>query len=169
MTTDSRPRSSAPASIHVVRARKLLLGGLAGGVVASVAAVVGLGLLYGRPGVMAALLAAAMVLFFYTVGQLVMVMFADAGARTLMAVSMASYTMRIALLGLVLLAYNKNRDAWPALEPIAVFIATIVVVVGWLAAELLVFARLRITVYDEPAETRPEHDSSHPVSDGDVR
>lgn len=160
MTTDSAARASAP-SVHVVRARKLLLGGLAGGVVASVAAVLGLGLLYGRPGLVAALLAAAMVLFFYTVGQFVMVMFADAGARTLMAVSMGSYTMRVAVLGLVLLAYNQNKQAWPALEPMAVFIATIVVVVGWLAAEILVFTRLRISVFDELAESPGEHDASH--------
>ncbi len=165
MMTDSNARSATP-SVHVVRARKLLLGGLAGGVVATVAAILGLGLLYGRPGLIAALLAAAMVLFFYTVGQWVMVMFADAGARTLMAVSMASYTMRVAVLGLVLLAYNQNSDAWPALEPKAVFIATIVVVVGWLAAEILVFTRLRISVYDEPTETTREHDSSHPTSRG---
>lgn len=165
MMTDSSARDTS-TSIHVVRARKLLLGGLAGGVVATVAAVLGLSLLYGRPGLIAALLAAAMVLFFYTVGQLVMVMFADAGARTLMAVSMASYTMRVAVLGLVLLAYNQNRQAWPALEPKAVFIATIVVVLGWLAAEILVFTRLRISVFDEPAETTREHDSSHPSSPG---
>ena len=35
-----------------------------------------------------------MVLFFYGVGQYVMVLFADAGARTLLTVSLCSYTAR---------------------------------------------------------------------------
>ena len=36
-----------------------------------------------------------MVLFFYGVGQYVMVLFADAGARTLLTVSLCSYTARV--------------------------------------------------------------------------
>jgi CHASE2 domain-containing sensor protein len=89
-----------------------------------------------------------MVLFFYAAGQLVMVMFADAGARTLLAVSMASYTTRVALLGLVLLLYSNNRGAWPELVPMAIFLTTMAVVVGWLVVEVLVFSRLRIGHYD---------------------
>ncbi len=76
MTVDSRSELSVPApgpSVHVVRARKLLLGGLIGGVGASVISVVILTLVYGRSGLVSSLLAAGMVLFFYGVGQLVMV------------------------------------------------------------------------------------------------
>jgi hypothetical protein len=78
----------------------------------------------------------------------VMVLFADAGARTLMAVSMASYTGRVVILGLVLLSYFNNRSSWPSLIPLAVFVTTIVVVAGWLLVEVLVFSRLRIGAYD---------------------
>jgi len=81
-----------------------------------------------------------------------MVRFADAGARTLMVVSMASYTGRVVALGLLLLAYAKNRDDWPSLLPMAVFVSTIAVVAGWLAVEVYVFSRLRIDVYDTPYE-----------------
>jgi hypothetical protein len=135
--------------VHVQRARKLLLGGLAGGTAAAIICLVICTLVYGVPGLVGALLAAVMVLFFYAAGQLVMVRFADAGARTLLAVSMASYTTRIVLLGLLLLIYQQQRDRWPSLEPMSIFITTIGVVAGWLLVEVLVFSRLRIGHYDQ--------------------
>ena len=109
---------------------------------------VGFTLGYGVPGLVSAALAAVMVLFFYGAGQYVMVLFADAGARTLLAVSMASYTTRVVLLGLVLLLYNQNRENWPSLIPMVIFVTTIAVVLGWLAVEIYVFSRLRIGHYD---------------------
>lgn len=150
-TVRRRERGSGP-SIHVVRARKLLFAGLAGGVVATIVCLVVFTLLYGVPGLLSAALAAAMVLFFYLVGQLVMVMFADAGARTLLVVSMTSYTARVVVLGLVLLFYARYAERWPSLEPMAIFFTTIGVVVGWLAVEIFVFNRLRITIYDTEYE-----------------
>jgi hypothetical protein len=151
-------RSSASRvgpSIHVVRARKLLLGGLVGGVGAALLSMVLFTILDGRRGLASAVLAAAMVLFFYGVGQLVMVAFADAGARTLLAVSMASYTGRVVVLGLVLLLYNKHSEAFPELWPMAIFITTIAVVAGWIAVEIWVFSRLRIGVYDTEYTSPP--------------
>lgn len=137
-------------SVHVVRARKLMLGGLGGGVGAGLLAVGGFAIADGAAGVVSALIAAGLVLFFYVVGQLVMVLFANAGAQTLLAVSLASYTGRVVVLGLVLLAYDQHTDAWPTLVPLAVFVTTIAVVAGWLAVEVAVFFRLRIDLYDTP-------------------
>jgi hypothetical protein len=152
MTVDSRSQHAAmPAdgpSIHVVRARKLLLGGAIGGVSASVLCMIGFTIGYGTSGLISAALASAMVLFFYGVGQYVMVLFADAGARTLLTVSMCSYTARVVLLGLVLVLYNSHREAWPTLIPMATFVTTIIVVAGWLVVEIFVFSRLRIGAYD---------------------
>jgi len=153
MTTESRQPetetiSVAGPSVHVRRARKLLLGGLVGGVSAAVLCLVVFALLDGSAGLASAALGAGTVLFFYAVGQLVMVFFADAGARTLLAVSMASYTTRVVLLGLLLLLYNQNADRWPQLVPMAVFVTTIAVVAGWLLVEVYVFSRLRIGHYD---------------------
>ena len=105
-----------------------------------------------------------MVLFFYGVGQLVMVRFADAGARTLLMVSMASYTGRVVVLGLVLLLYGKNREDWPALTPMVVFVTTIAVVAGWLAVEIYVFSRLRIGVYDTEYEVPVDTRGIRPVT-----
>ena len=139
---------TGPTSVHVERARKLLLGGAVGGVIATAICMVVMWLSYGRSGVVSALLAAAMVLFFYGVGQYVMVLFADAGARTLLIVSMTSYTARIVILGLVLLAYSRNAERWSILTPMAIFITTMAVVAGWLIVEVFVFSRLRIAAFD---------------------
>lgn len=149
MTTDASTTGTGTGpSVHVDRARKLLFGGLTGGVVATVCSLVGFGVAYGTRGLVSAGLAAAMVLFFYVGGQLVMVMFADAGARTLLMVSLMSYTARVVVLGLVLIAYGTNADAWPSLEPMAMFITTVAVVASWLVVEVVVFSRLRIGAYD---------------------
>src|SRR5215208_3780505 len=123
-----RSRADGP-SIHVIRARKLLVGGAIGGLAATLFCLIGFTLFYG-------------------VGQYVMVLFADAGARTLLAVSMCSYTARVVILGLILVLYNRYHDAWPTLTPMVIFITTIAVVAGWLIVEVYVFSRLRIGVYD---------------------
>jgi hypothetical protein len=153
MTVDSRPdheaaRPDGGPSIHVIRARKLLLGGAIGGVAAAAICLIGFTIAYGTTGLISAALAAAMVLFFYGVGQYVMVLFADAGARTLLLVSMCSYTARVVILGLVLLLYNNHHESWPTLRPMAIFVTTIIVVAGWLVVEVFVFSRLRIGAYD---------------------
>jgi hypothetical protein len=152
MTVDRAPersvsRSNGP-SIHVIRARKLLVGGAIGGLAAALVCLLGFWIAAGRSGLISAALAAAMVLFFYGVGQYVMVLFADAGARTLLTVSMCSYTARVVILGLILVLYNRYHDSWPALWPMAIFVTTIAVVAGWLVVEVFVFSRLRIGVYD---------------------
>ncbi|MFL6026509.1 MAG: hypothetical protein ACJ72K_06215 [Friedmanniella sp.] len=151
MTVDSRFERAAGAargsSIHVQRARKLLWGGAAGGLTATALSLLGFGLGYGTRGLVSAAVAAAMVLFFYGVGQYVMVLFADAGARTLLSVALCSYTARVVVLGLALLLYHKHAESWPLL-PTAVFLTTVAVVAGWLLVEVWVFSRLRIAAYD---------------------
>ena len=156
MTVESKPEHAAnPAdgpSIHVIRARKLLLGGAIGGVTTAILCMIGFAIGYGTTGLISAALASAMVLFFYGVGQYVMVLFADAGARTLLTVSLCSYTARVVSLGLVLVLYNAHREAWPMLIPMVIFVTTIIVVAGWLIVEIFVFSRLRIGVYDTEYE-----------------
>lgn len=159
MTTPRAERARSRPSVHVERARKLLFGGLLGGVVAAVASMIGFGLGMGLRGLASAALASVMVLFFYSVGQLVMVKFADAGARLLLSVALASYTGRVVVLGLVLLLYARFSDRFPVI-PMVVFLSTIAVVVGWLVVEVIVFSRLRINVYDtDESAGAPEHET----------
>jgi hypothetical protein len=153
MTVDSRAGAAADAaasgpSVHVQRARKLLVGGAVGGVAAALVCLVLFGVVHGASGVLSAAVAGLLVLLFYAVGQYVMVLFADAGARLLLSVALFSYTTRVLLLGLALLVYQRNADALPALDPLAVFLTTVGVVVGWLVAEVWVFTRLRVTAFD---------------------
>jgi hypothetical protein len=148
-------------SVHVQRARKLLYGGLTGGVAAGLIVMVIFTAIDGRWGLGSAGLGVGMVLFFYAIGQLVMVRFADAGARTLMAVSMTSYTGRVVVLGVILLIFSNHRDTWAAIDANAIFIATVAVVVGWLVVEVYVFRRLRISIYDsEYADRNPDSGAS---------
>ncbi|MBA8795549.1 hypothetical protein FHX74_003185 [Friedmanniella endophytica] len=149
MTTDTTPVRNQPGpSVHVVRARKLLVGGLIGGLVATVLALIIFTALDGVKGLLSAGLAAAMVLFFYVVGQLLIMLFANADAKTLLMVSMTSYTFRVIILGAILLTVSRHRTSWTAIEPMAVFLTTVLVVVGWLTSEVLTFRRLRISAYD---------------------
>lgn len=156
MTVDTAARARSARSVHVHRARQLLLAGLSGGLAATVVVLVVFGLLEGSRGVFSVLLAAAVVLFFYVLGQLVMVRFADADARLLMAVALASYTFRVLVLGVVLVAFDGRRDSLPGVHPPAVFWTICAVVVGWLVVEAVVFTRLRITVFDTPYEAPTE-------------
>lgn len=159
----ARSRTSGP-SVHVQRARKLLYGGLVGGVAAAVLSMIGFGVAYGLRGLGSAALASVMVLFFYSAGQLVMVRFADAGARLLLSVALASYTGRVVVLGLLLLVYARFGDRFPVI-PVVVFLSTVAVVVGWLVVEVIVFSRLRISAFDsndEPGDTAdaPAHEGA---------
>ncbi len=164
MTVDSRPEHAAQAasgpSVHVRRARKLLLGGAVGGVAATLACLLGFGMAYGSAGVVSAAVAAALVLLFYGLGQYVMVLFADAGARLLLSVALFSYTTRVLLLGLALLVYQRNADALSFLVPMAVFLTTVGVVVGWLVAEVWVFTRLRVGAFDTEYVSPPATDGA---------
>ena len=157
MTVDTpTPRAAKAAagpSVHVERARKLLVGGAVGGLSATLLCLVGFTLGYGSRGLLSAALAGAMVLFFYAAGQYVMIRFADAGARLLLSVALCSYTTRVLLLGLVLLAYQRNAGSWSALIPTVIFLTTVAVVVGWLVTEVWVFSRLRVGIYDTPYES----------------
>lgn len=144
----SATQPAEPPSIHVLRARKLLLGGFVGGGAAAVLSLLVGGLVHGTGGVLSAAVAATVVLFFYGLGQYVMVRSADAGARTLMAVSLVSYTTRVGILGLVLWVFDTYADRWPMMVPMVLFLTTVAVVVGWLAVEIWTFARLRIGAYD---------------------
>lgn len=167
MTTDSPVhRTRSGRSVHVQRALKLLYAGLIGGVAAAIASMIVFAALEGSRGLWSAGLGAAMVLFFYAAGQLVMVAFADATARQLMLVSMVSYTGRIVLLGALLMVINLNRENWTSIHAMAVFITAVAVVVGWLVVEVFVFGRLRIGIYDEPNDSSDDS-IEQPTDDAD--
>lgn len=139
----------ARVSPNARRARQLLTGGAIGGNLALVACVLGFGVAAGLPGAASAGVAGALVIAFFVIGQLVMVWLADADPRRVLLAALISYAGRVGALGALLALVLANRARFAGMDPTAVVITTIAVVVGWLAGEIRAFSRLRIPVFDE--------------------
>ncbi|GAB3704117.1 hypothetical protein GCM10028815_13900 [Mariniluteicoccus flavus] len=132
------------------------MAGLAGAHVAAITCVGVFLVSDGARGAASAALAAGMVIFFYTVGQLVQVRYADAPANELMRVAVASYIVRVTALGGLLALYFAFGSEQNRLLGVPVAATAIATVVAWLAAEAYAFRRLRIPNFDEPDQGAPE-------------
>lgn len=136
-------------SANARRARTLLRAGLLGGTVVAVVAVLAL-LLRGPDAGLSALVAAAVTLGFMGLGQWVQVRMADAPPVRMMAAWLISYLLRVGVPGVFLVVAVARPELLAGMDRLAVAGTTIAVVVGWLAAEIRAFTRLRIPVFDEP-------------------
>lgn len=145
-------RTPRRPSAAVRRARALLVGSAVGGHVAAVVCVVAFLAARGPAAGAWSALAAAVTLAFNAIGQGVQVAVADAPAKTVLVAALASYVLRVTVLGLLLQVVVMNAERFVALDPVAVVVSTIAVVVAWLGTEFWVYSRLRIPVYDEPGE-----------------
>lgn len=142
------------------RAQQLLLGGAAGGHLAALLVVSVFWGLGGPEAAVSAAVAAVVALVFNVIGHAVQVIVADADARVVLIAALASYTVRVTLLGLVLMLVLANSDRFSWLQPIAIIWGIVAVVFGWLVAEFWVYSRLRIPVFDPPEDQRPVRDSN---------
>ncbi len=111
--------------------------------------------LRGPVGGLCALIAALGTLAFMGLGQWVQVRMADAPPQRMMIAWFASYLLRVGVPGLILLTAAANPERLAGMDRIAVAVTTIAIVVGWLSAEIWVFSRLRIPVFDPPED--PSH------------
>ena len=139
-----------------MRARRLLAGGAVGGHAAMISCVLAFGIAGGVASAVSAALAGVLTIAFFTIGQGVQVLVADADPRTVLFASLVSYVARVGGLGALLAIALGNADRFQAMDTTAVAVTTIAVVLGWLAAEIRVFSRLRIPVFDEserPSDT----------------
>jgi hypothetical protein len=136
-----------------MRARRLLAGGAVGGHAALVSCVAAFAIAGGVPGAVSAALAGILTVAFFTIGQAVQVLVADADPRTVLFASLVSYIARVGGLGALLALALANADRFKAMNTTAVAVTTIAVVLGWLAAEIWVFSRLRLPVFDETERT----------------
>lgn len=129
-------------------ARRLLVGGLVGSHLAAIV-VVGIVLIVrGAPSAAVAAIAAVVVIAFYTIGHGVQVVLAESSPRLVLVASLTSYLLRVGVLGLLLVAAMRMPQLEPVLDRGALFAGAVVTLLGWLAAEITVFSRLRIPVYD---------------------
>ncbi|PFG16817.1 hypothetical protein ATK74_1370 [Propionicimonas paludicola] len=136
------------------RAARLLRAGLIGGHLALLASAVVFGVLHGFYGALWSVLSGLVTVLFFTIGQGIQVVVADADPKVVFAASMTSYVLRAAGLGLLLAAAQAANGRLVGLDPMAIAITAIAVVIGWLAVEIFVFTRLRIPSFDPPADPR---------------
>ncbi|MDO5534034.1 MAG: hypothetical protein Q4F65_05230 [Propionibacteriaceae bacterium] len=140
-----------PLSPDAQRARQLLLAGLAGGHAAALTAVGLLWALRGAEAGATGAIGAAATLAFYTIALAVQLAVADAAPKVVLFAWFASYVTRVSLLGVGLAAVLANAERWAWLDPVALFVATISTVGGWLGLELFTYSRMRVPVYDDPS------------------
>ncbi|MGL4832118.1 MAG: hypothetical protein ACRCWS_06060 [Propionibacteriaceae bacterium] len=130
-----------------MRAMYLLLGGLLGVHACAVPVLIACAWLRGKGGCVAALLALAVVIFCFGVGQAVQVGLAESAPPVVLAGSLASYAVRMGLLGLMLWAM-RNHAQQLHLHTRVFFFSVVVLTVGWFLGEVMTFMRLRFPVYD---------------------
>ena len=70
-------------------------------------------------------------------------------------VALSSYLLRVVLLGVVVLGVLGTPDGMSGVDRLAVVVATIVVVVGWVSGEVTAYHKLRIPVYDSVTTDPP--------------
>lgn len=145
------------ASVEAQRAQKLLVAGLVGGHAAAFTVVGLFWALAGTEAAASAAIAAAVTLAFYTIALAVQVVVANARPKTVLVASLASYISRVSVLGLLLALAVSQADRWSWLDPVALVVSTIAVVLGWLGFELHAFSKLRIPAYDLTRD--PPHSS----------
>lgn len=90
----------------------------------------------------------AVTIAFFTIGQAVQIWVADAPPKQVLFASLASYGLRVTLLGMALMVVLDQADRFAWLHSMGLVVTTFVVVFCWLVAEFRAFRRLRIPVFD---------------------
>ncbi len=139
------------------RAWRLLRGGLLGLLVAAVPTLALCWLLAGPAGLAAGAAAAGVVLAFFALGQALQLAVADASPRIALFVALASYALRVLLLG-VLLSAALSAPVRGGLPAGALLGSTLTATLGWITGEVIAFTRLRIPVFDSTQSAPPPRD-----------
>ncbi|MEZ5085536.1 MAG: hypothetical protein R2722_04545 [Tessaracoccus sp.] len=152
MTESSKPaivRKPARVTAATIRARQMMMGGVAGGHLAGFT-VIGLALaLGGTDALLTAALGFAAVVVFYAIGQALEVVASELDVMQGMALVLVSYAVRVVgiaaglwfLLGLEAVAH-RVEDGWLLLSVVGT-------VLGWVTGVVVVASRQRVPVYDE--------------------
>lgn len=137
------------------RAWRLLRGGLLGLLVAAVPAVLLCWALAGSAGLATGAGAAGVVLAFFALGQALQLVVADASPRVALVVALASYAVRVVLLG-ILLSASLGSPAPGGLHAGSLLGSALAATVGWITGEVVAFTRLRIPVFDSTHSGSPQ-------------
>lgn len=129
------------------RALRLLAAGTGGAVAAWGLAGLGFWLVVGPASLVAVGIAGLITIGFFVLGQLVQVALASAEPVVVMMASLVSYLFRVVAVALVA-AVIVDRLPWVDGRQLGVTI--LIVLAGWLAAEVFAFSRLRVPAFDPP-------------------
>lgn len=139
-----KPLSDSVAAAHVEDAYRVLLRrSLTVGAAVAVVCVVVAAIMTGVHGAFSALLGSAMVLLFFGARLLVMRRTARSNPQMVLVAALGIYTVKIVLLGVaMILLMGVSWIVGPALG-----LSVIGCAVGWLAAEMRAFVKLRVPVF----------------------
>lgn len=129
------------------RALRLLLAGLGGAAVAWIIAAVGFGVFVGVAALPAVGVAGLITVGFFALGQAVQVALARAEPIVVMMASVVSYLFRVVAVAWAALWIVER---WPWLDGRQLGVTILIVLSGWLAAEVFAFARMRVPAFDPP-------------------
>ena len=141
----------------VRRTRALLVGGLVGGHLGSVLAVL-FALGWGGPkGLVSALIGAGLVIVFFSIGQAIEIVAITMASTLGLVATLFSYVMRVILLGIGLRAVvGIGTDR---IEPAWVFCGVVCCVLTWVSGVVVVAARQRVPVFDHDYRPPPGWDT----------
>lgn len=151
----------APTGAATAYARHLLVAGLVGGHVGLVASTVVFGVLGGLESAASAAVGSVIALLFFSLGQAVVLRYAERLGSGLLIAGLASYGVRVSGLAGALVVYEGAGI--DVLDRTATALGLVVTVLLWTTAEVVAFAKMRMPVYDvhyNPAPGRRESDAN---------
>lgn len=145
------PRPGAPtgrpvAGTSTLLIRRLLVVGMLGGQVGLIGSTVVLGIARGGVAAASAAVGAVIAILFFSLGQAVVLRYAERQGSALLAAALASYGIRVSGLAGAIALYEASGSV--LLDRTATALGIVATVLLWTTAEVVAFARMRIPVYD---------------------
>lgn len=141
-----RPVSRTATGVSTVLVRRLLLAGLIGGHLGLLVATLVAGLVGGGVAAASAAVGAVLAILFFSLGQAVVLRYAEREGAVLLVAALVSYGIRASgLAGAVAFYEAAGLDLLDRTATAAGMVATVLL---WTTVEVVTFARMRIPVYD---------------------
>lgn len=143
VTPGSGPRPTGAATAH---ARYLLLAGLLGGHLGLIGSTAVFAVVGGAVGAASAAVGSVLAILFFSLGQAVVLRYAERDGSSVLFAALGSYGLRIAgLVGAFVLYEGSGLEI---LDRTATSLGVVATVLLWTTAEVVAFARMRMPVYD---------------------
>ena len=139
----SGPSRTGAATAH---ARYLLLAGLLGGHVGLIGSTAVFAVVGGAVAAASAAVGSVLAILFFSLGQAVVLRYAERDGSAVLVAALGSYALRIA--GLVGAFALYEGSGLELLDRTATSLAVVATVLLWTTAEVVAFARMRMPVYD---------------------